>query len=96
MYKLEARDLQLLRLHLVTFRWYVLLNAGLTTTSNYADRSEKSFHTDNCEVMAFFYIESASSGGQTILSSMWQTYNELAANRPDVLHTLAKPWVFDR
>lgn len=46
--------------------------------------------------MAFFYMEPASSGGETILSSLWQTYNELAANRPDVLHTLAKPWVFDR
>jgi hypothetical protein len=46
--------------------------------------------------MAFFYLETTSKGGQTILSSTWQTYNELATRRPDVLHTLAEPWVLDR
>lgn len=46
--------------------------------------------------MAFFYMELAESGGDTLLSSLWQTYNELAAHRPEVLHTLARPWVFDR
>jgi len=68
---------------------------GPTTTAPAFANIPLSFHTDNCEIMAFFYMESASSGGETILSSLWQTYNELAANRPDVLHTLAKPWVFD-
>ncbi|KAI6082012.1 hypothetical protein F4821DRAFT_248171 [Hypoxylon rubiginosum] len=69
-------------------------NGPLTTAPAFTN-VPLSFHTDNCEVMAFFYMEPASSGGETILSSLWQTYNELAANRPDVLHTLAKPWVFD-
>jgi len=68
---------------------------GPTTTAPAFTNIPLSFHTDNCEIMAFFYMESASSGGETILSSLWQTYNELAANRPDVLHTLAKPWIFD-
>jgi len=54
-----------------------------------------SFHTDNCEIMAFFYLDTALEGGQTMLSSIWQTYNELAAKRPEVLHTLAQPWVLD-
>jgi hypothetical protein len=54
-----------------------------------------SFHTDNCEIMAFFYLDTALTGGQTMLSSIWQTYNELAAKRPEVLHTLAEPWVLD-
>ncbi|KAJ5611892.1 Clavaminate synthase-like protein [Penicillium herquei] len=54
-----------------------------------------SFHTDNCEIMAFFYLDMALKGGETRLSSIWQTYNELAANRPDVLHTLTEPLVMD-
>lgn len=45
--------------------------------------------------MAFYYLETASSGGQTILSSSWQTYNDLAASRPDVIHTLSEPWVLE-
>ncbi|RYP57029.1 hypothetical protein DL769_009745 [Monosporascus sp. CRB-8-3] len=69
--------------------------SGPATTAPAFANVPLSFHTDNCEVMAFFYMELASSGGETILSSLWQTYNELAANRPDVLHTLAKPWIFD-
>jgi len=55
----------------------------------------KLFHTDNCEIMAFFYLDVALQGGQTMLSSIWQTYNELAAKRPEVSHTLAEPWVLD-
>lgn len=54
-----------------------------------------SFHTDNCEIMAFFYLDTALQGGETMLSSIWQTYNELAATRPEILHTLAEPWVLD-
>jgi len=53
-----------------------------------------SFHTDNCEIMSFYYLDTA-VGGQTILTSSWQTYNELATKRPEILHTLAEPWVLD-
>jgi hypothetical protein len=45
--------------------------------------------------MAFFYLDTAIRGGKTVLSSIWQTYNELATKRPDVLQTLAEPWVLD-
>ncbi|CCT74741.1 uncharacterized protein FFUJ_10807 [Fusarium fujikuroi IMI 58289] len=54
-----------------------------------------SFHTDHCEVLSFYYQEMSPKGGQTILSSSWQAYNELAAHSPEVLHTLAEPWVLD-
>jgi hypothetical protein len=45
--------------------------------------------------MAFFYLDTALQGGRTVLSSIWQTYNELAVERPDVLHTLTEPWLLD-
>lgn len=55
----------------------------------------KSFHTDFCEIMAFYHLETALNGGHTILTSSWRTYNELAFTHPEVLHTLAEPWVLD-
>ncbi|KAH8655775.1 hypothetical protein BX600DRAFT_552954 [Xylariales sp. PMI_506] len=69
-------------------------NGPATTAPAFAN-IPLAFHTDNCEIMAFYYVERAASGGDTILSSLWQTYNELALNRPDVLETLTEPWVFD-
>ncbi|KAL8952552.1 MAG: hypothetical protein Q9222_001542 [Ikaeria aurantiellina] len=45
--------------------------------------------------MAFFYMDTALKGGETILTSSWQTYNELAAERPEVVRTLTEPWVMD-
>ncbi|KAK0728330.1 hypothetical protein B0T26DRAFT_738706 [Lasiosphaeria miniovina] len=54
-----------------------------------------SFHTDNCAIMAFYYLDVAPLSGWTLLSSIWQTYNELAASKLEVLHTLAEPWVLD-
>lgn len=55
----------------------------------------QSFHSDNSEIMAFSYLDTAPKGDETILTSSWKTYNELAEKRPEVLHTLAEPWVMD-
>jgi hypothetical protein len=36
------------------------------------------------------------SGGESLLASNAKIYNEIAAKRPDIIHTLAKDdWVFD-
>lgn len=51
------------------------------------------FHTDSGDVIALFCLEEAAEGGQSKLSSSWRVYNELAATRPDLIHTLAEPWV---
>lgn len=51
------------------------------------------FHTDSGDVIALFCLEEAEYGGQSKLSSSWRVYNELAANRPDLVHTLAEPWI---
>jgi len=54
-----------------------------------------SFHSDNCEIMGLYCLDTALEGGRTLVSSSWQLYNELAAKRPDVLKTLAEIWVLD-
>jgi hypothetical protein len=45
--------------------------------------------------MAFYYLDTAAKGGETLLTSSWQIYNELAQKRPEVLHTLSEPWWMD-
>ncbi|KAF3046467.1 hypothetical protein E8E12_009804 [Didymella heteroderae] len=39
-------------------------------------------------------IAVADTGGQTVVASSSQIYNELARTRPDLLEELKKPWVF--
>ncbi|GAB1312430.1 TauD/TfdA-like domain-containing protein [Madurella fahalii] len=55
------------------------------------------FHTDVCDILAMYVQEVAAEGGQFKIASSGQIYNQIAANRPDVIHTLAaSDWVFDR
>ncbi|KAI0834245.1 Clavaminate synthase-like protein [Hypoxylon sp. FL0890] len=53
------------------------------------------FHTDNCEILALYALEVATTGGQTFVSSSYQLFNELAQTRPEVLQTLSDYWVLD-
>lgn len=50
------------------------------------------FHTDSGDVIALLCLETAAEGGQSMLSSSWRVYNELAEERPDLIRTLAEPW----
>ncbi|KAI2602326.1 Clavaminate synthase-like protein [Hypoxylon sp. NC1633] len=53
------------------------------------------FHTDNCEILALYALDVATTGGQTFVSSSYQLFNELAKTRPEVLQTLSDYWVLD-
>ncbi|ORY67028.1 uncharacterized protein BCR38DRAFT_300793, partial [Pseudomassariella vexata] len=53
------------------------------------------FHTDNCEILALYAVDVATTGGQTYVSSAYQLFNELSEKRPDVLQTLSDHWVLD-
>ncbi|KAK3657555.1 hypothetical protein LTR56_002330 [Elasticomyces elasticus] len=48
------------------------------------------FHTDDTDILAFYALETSSSGGEMLWASQTQVYNELATDRPEVLGTLAK------
>ncbi|KAL6231247.1 hypothetical protein BDW75DRAFT_248046 [Aspergillus navahoensis] len=54
------------------------------------------FHTDAGDVITLFALEEAAEGGQSYLSSSWHVYNELARTRPDLIHTLAEPWIAEQ
>jgi hypothetical protein len=55
------------------------------------------FHNDVCDILAMYVQEQAAEGGQSHLASSAKIYNEIAATRPDVIHTLTDPsWIFDK
>ncbi|KAL2860959.1 TauD/TfdA family dioxygenase [Aspergillus lucknowensis] len=54
------------------------------------------FHTDSGDVISLFALSEAAHGGQSYLSSSWHVYNELARTRPDLIRTLAEPWVSEQ
>lgn len=53
------------------------------------------FHTDSGDVIALFALGEAAEGGVSYLSSSWHVYNEIARTRPDLIRTLAEPWIAD-
>ncbi|KAK0644660.1 hypothetical protein B0T16DRAFT_460692 [Cercophora newfieldiana] len=59
--------------------------------------SDKPFHTDTVtDTLCLFAQSLAAAGGRSVLASAYTVYNELAATRPDLIHTLAAPdWPFD-
>ncbi|KAK1753878.1 putative taurine catabolism dioxygenase TauD [Echria macrotheca] len=59
--------------------------------------ADKPFHADTVtDTLCLFTQSLAAAGGQSVLASAWTVYNELAATRPDIIHTLAAPdWPFD-
>lgn len=60
-------------------------------------RNAQPFHNDVCDILAMYVQETAAEGGESQVSSAAQIYNEIAATRPDVIHTLSKDdWVFDK
>ncbi|KAF9553370.1 Clavaminate synthase-like protein [Agrocybe pediades] len=54
------------------------------------------FHTDlGADIVSLFALEVAAEGGVSRISDSWRVYNELAETRPDLIHTLSKPWAVD-
>ena len=47
------------------------------------------------DLIALMALEIAEEGGTSRISSGARVYNDLAATRPDLIHTLSEPWVID-
>ncbi|EDR11252.1 uncharacterized protein LACBIDRAFT_233103 [Laccaria bicolor S238N-H82] len=54
------------------------------------------FHTDVGDLIALMALATAEEGGTSRISSGARVYNELAATRPDLIHTLSELWPLDR
>lgn len=53
------------------------------------------FHTDSGDIVSLLALSTAAEGGTSRLASTWRVYNELAANRPDLIETLSQDWIAD-
>lgn len=49
------------------------------------------FHTDTCDVVCLFVLQTARSGGESLIVSSAAIHNEIAASRPDLLAALYTP-----
>ncbi|KAI5855093.1 Clavaminate synthase-like protein [Durotheca rogersii] len=53
------------------------------------------FHTDSGDILALFALETSAAAGASKLASTWRVYNEIAATRPDLVHTLSHNWAME-
>ncbi|KAF8816216.1 taurine catabolism dioxygenase TauD [Phlegmacium glaucopus] len=54
------------------------------------------FHTDlGADIVSLMALDIAAEGGISRISSSWRVYNELAETRPDLIKTLASPWIVE-
>jgi Taurine catabolism dioxygenase TauD, TfdA family len=54
------------------------------------------FHTDVGDIVTLLALSTSAEGGTSKLASSWRVYNELAKTRPDLIWTLAEPWVAEQ
>jgi hypothetical protein len=54
----------------------------------------QAFHTDLGDILTLYARDVSDTGGETMIVSSSQIYNELAAARPDLLQEFAKKWTF--
>ncbi|KAK4197779.1 hypothetical protein QBC40DRAFT_231271 [Triangularia verruculosa] len=52
------------------------------------------FHTDVGDILALHTLGVSDTGGETMITSACQIYNEMAATRPDLIQELAQNWAF--
>lgn len=68
---------------------------GTIPNSPYVSRAQP-FHTDLCDILTLYALNTPPSGGISSLASTAAIYNHLALARPDLLHVLASPtWTYD-
>lgn len=65
---------------------------GLILLAAYTD-GEVIFHTDVGDMVSLFALSEPVGGGESLIASRWRMYNELARNRPDLIHVLAEDWL---
>lgn len=61
------------------------------TGRSYTSNEELHFHSDGCDVISLFCVQTAKSGGLSRAVSVVAIHNEMARRRPDLLAELYKP-----
>lgn len=59
-------------------------------------RRKLSFHTDRCDAIGFLCYRQAKSGGENYVVSSIALYNAMLDERPDLVHVLMQPFLYQR
>jgi hypothetical protein len=79
-----------------TSRAQVSCHRSAPKRSNTLAHCLQPFHTDRCDILSMYAYDVAASGGESIIASGGKIYNEIARDRPDILHVLTDDkWIFD-
>jgi Taurine catabolism dioxygenase TauD, TfdA family len=62
----------------------------------YATRARHLFHTDSCDIVGLLCLHPAKRGGLSSVASSVTIFNDLLADRPDLVQQLAGPFYVDR
>ncbi len=71
-------------------------NSSDTNARIYQTSERQSFHTDSADVVGLLCIREARQGGRSLLVSAATIYNQMRAQRPDLLEKLFDPIATDR
>lgn len=81
-------------------RVFSVRNAGFAANDPRArgpnTKKKLSFHTDRCDVIGFWCLQQASSGGENQVVSSMALFNEVLERRPDLLQVLMEPYYYQR
>ncbi len=62
-----------------------------TNTRIYQTNERQTFHTDSADIVALYCLQTAQSGGESLLVSAETIYNEMLRLRPDLIELLFQP-----
>ena len=62
----------------------------------YQTRYRHNFHTDSTDIVGLLCVKTARRGGKSSICSSSTVYHEIAAQRPDLLEVLCRPFHIDR
>jgi hypothetical protein len=62
----------------------------------YRTNQREDFHTDCADLVGLLCLQRAESGGESRIASSYAVYNELLAQRPDLVQVLYEPFYWDR
>ncbi|KAI0181147.1 Clavaminate synthase-like protein [Hypoxylon sp. FL1284] len=88
-HKFDGRPADVVLSHIKDLSWSQ--NNGVIGSPAYTT-DKQVFHTDSGDIVSLFALETSAAGGASKLASTWRVYNEIAATRPDLIHTLSKSW----
>ncbi|MGI9516687.1 MAG: TauD/TfdA family dioxygenase, partial [Pirellulaceae bacterium] len=81
-------------------RVFSVRNAGFADNDPRArgpnTKKKLSFHTDRCDVIGFWCLQQAKSGGENQVVSSMALFNEILKRRPDLLNVLMQPFCYQR